>query len=309
MRTVMGRTRCAIQIAVATSLLGCSSVAPRSDFEGLVSTTDGSVHVRSHGEGLDVVLLHGLGDSSVTWHEVEDEFVRAGMRVHAIDALGAGRSDKPAEGPYDIASRVRRLGEVLDQLGVGSCVLVGNSLGGSEALLFAIAQPRRVQAMVLISPAAWPKGGWTGSLLWRFPATIETTMSAVPSRWIAQVAMLANFGDPRRITSDVVERYAQEVERDGAIRAFVTLQRQILPSEQDVERWTAVYPHLHVPTLILWGTRDRIIDPAMGERLAAILPDARLVPLADVGHVAQLEAPAEVSGATIGFLREHSLID
>ncbi|MFO1052908.1 MAG: alpha/beta hydrolase [Planctomycetota bacterium] len=273
----------------------------------MVATRDGALHLTSRGEGPDVLLLHGLGDSSVTFSRVEAGLREAGLRVHLLDALGAGRSDKP-DGPYDMDSQVRRLREVLDARGIRRCIVIGNSLGGSQALLLAVEDPQRVRALCLISPAAWPKGGWTGGVLWNFPHAVEASAKELPAEWIARVALLANFGDRRRITPDLVALYAQEVRRADAVRAFVALQRQVMPSVEQVERWTSRYPSLQVPTLILWGTHDRIIDPAMGRRLTEVLPDARLVPLEGAGHAAQLEVPDLVLRETLGFLRERGLL-
>ncbi|MBI5850555.1 MAG: alpha/beta hydrolase [Planctomycetes bacterium] len=288
------------------ALSACAS-APR-DEAGLVPTASGSVFVCSAGRGPDIVLLHGLGDSSLTWHRVEDELRAAGLRVHLVDALGAGRSQKPRDGSYGVGAHVARLHEALVARGAERCVLVGNSLGGSEALLYAMEHGDRVAAMVLISPAAWPKGGWTGSWVWSHPASIESVMGRVPPDLVARIAMLANFGNPFRITEDLVTRYAAEVVREGTIAAFVAQQRQVIPDAAEVEAITSRYPSLRAPTLILWGSRDRILDPAMGDQLVAVLPDARLVRLPTIGHAAQLEAPEVVVDETLAFLVERGIL-
>jgi len=107
------------------------------DFEGLVKTPTGAVFVRSRGDGPHLVLLHGLGDSSVGWRKVEGALRDAGFRVTVWDALGAGRSEKPGDGDYGLVAHAERLAQVLDRIGAKRVTLVGHSLGGALALLLA----------------------------------------------------------------------------------------------------------------------------------------------------------------------------
>lgn len=282
------------------SLVACA--APPADLDALVETSLGAIRVRSAGVGPDLVLLHGLGDSGLTWHRIEGHLRAAGYRVHVVDALGAGGSSRPRGGRYDLAAHATRLHEVLVQRGVERAVLIGNSLGGSTALVYAMEHRERVAALILLAPAAWAKGGWTGGTLWRFPDLIESAMDHVPPRLIAWVALLANFGNPLRITEELVLRYAAELAHEGTVAAYVAQQQQVLPDPATLDRWTSGYPSLDVPTLLFWGTRDRILDPAMGERLVSILPSARLVRLPGIGHVPQLEDPDPVLDEVLAFL-------
>ena len=119
-------------VRVAPALLAfCAACAREADFEGLVPTPSGSLFVRSRGEGPHLVLLHGLGDSSVGWRKVEGGLRGGGFRVTVWDALGAGRSEKPLNGDYRLVAHVERLGTVLDRLGLPDEAAVG---GGFERL-------------------------------------------------------------------------------------------------------------------------------------------------------------------------------
>lgn len=127
---------------VALAVVACATPPDPRVVERRVATADGALFTRSGGIGPDLVLLHGLGDSSVGWHEVEDPLRRAGYRVTVVDALGAGRSDKPPEGDYRILAHVARLRHVLDELGIHRASFVANSLGGSIALRSRSRTPR-----------------------------------------------------------------------------------------------------------------------------------------------------------------------
>lgn len=295
-----GPERTPIHRLLALLLVACTT-APEP-FAGRMPTADGSLFVRSEGAGPDLVLLHGLGDSSVTWRKVAPLLRAGGYRVTTVDALGAGDSDTP-RGPYDIPAHVRRLREVLDARGIGAAVLVGNSLGGSVALRFCALHPERVRGLVLISPAAYPEGGWTGNFLWERPGLSASLLRAAPARLLAQLALTMNFGDASRITAEDVNIYAAAAARPGTIAAFIEQQRQVMPSPVEIEAWLREYATVAVPVLVLWGTRDRILDPALGERLCRDLPVAELVPLPGIGHAAQLEAPELVAQQVLKWSR------
>jgi pimeloyl-ACP methyl ester carboxylesterase len=259
------------------------------------------VFVRSRGKGPHLVLLHGLGDSSAGWRKVEGKLRDAGFRVTVLDALGAGRSEKPLDGDYRLVAHVERLGQVLDAIGAERVTLVGHSLGGAVALLYALEHKDRVERLVLVSPAAYPEGGWTGEWIWKLP--VEGVLERMSPEAIANLALRMNFGDPSRITDEDRAVYAAEAARPGTIAAFVRQQQQLMPDPEQVRGWIARYGELTMPTLILWGTRDKVLDPALGKRLESALPHARLVPIEGVGHAAQLEAPDVVLREMLAFLR------
>ena len=288
--------RCAL--AVSAAFTACAGVPV--DHEGVVPTPSGDVFVRARGRGPVLVLLHGLGDSSVGWRKVEAPLRDAGFRVVVWDALGAGRAAKPPDGDYHLEAHVDRLRAVLDALGVRRATLIGNSLGGSVALLFALRHPERVERLVLLDPAAYPEGGWTGTWLWESGA--GGVLHAVPPAWIASLALRMNFGDPSRIGGDDLDTYTAEAARPGTIDAFLAQQRQLMPSPADVEPWIAGYRSLAIPTLILWGTKDRVLSPELGHRLLRDLPHARLVLMDVVGHVPQQEAPQRVLDEVLAFV-------
>ena len=128
----------AAMFLVGGCLAGCATTdlsdLPDPPSGRSVSVGGESIFVRQSGAGPDIVLLHGLGDSSLGWQFLEGPLVESGYRVTVWDALGAGRSAKPRDGDYSLVAHLRRLEGVLDQLAIERVHLVGHSLGGYLSL-------------------------------------------------------------------------------------------------------------------------------------------------------------------------------
>src|SRR5689334_5456532 len=128
----MKTVRFLLPVSALLSLVGCCSMKLTSVPElppGRVLEVGGhNLFLRDTGAGPEVVLLHGLGDSSIGWQFIEPSLIQAGYRVLVWDALGAGRSDKPANGDYSMQAHVKRLEEMLDALGIRKAVFFGHSL-------------------------------------------------------------------------------------------------------------------------------------------------------------------------------------
>lgn len=270
---------------------------------GLVDTGEGRLFVRSAGAGPDVVLLHGFGDSSASWAPLARRLRSASFRVTSIDALGAGRSEKPRDGDYGLAAHARRLAAVLDGRGITMPSFVANSYGGSVALVHALAAPAAVHRLVLLSPAAYPEGGWLPSWIASAPRLCAAALAAVPRRWLVRAALHAVFGERDRIRPGHVRRFTSELRRAGVLRAAVEQLRVLRPPRARARAWIDGYAQLRVPTLVVWGCADRILSPRLGERLAAQLPDARLVQLPTAGHALHLECPDRIAAETLRFLQ------
>ncbi|MBM4041496.1 MAG: alpha/beta hydrolase [Planctomycetes bacterium] len=256
---------------------------------------------RQTGSGPDVVLLHGLGDSSVGWQFVEPELVKAGYRVLVWDALGAGQSARPGGHHYGIEAHLERLEKLLDALGVRRAAFVGHSLGGSVALFFAQRHPGRVRALCLVDAAAYREGVMGGRWFWNAPLLADIVLGILPTRAIIRIALRQNFHDRAKIPASLEGMYLREA-TGGRIAALIAQQRQLVP--KDPEKWERGHRTIRAPTLILWGREDRMVPVAQGERLAKEIAGARFVILPNVGHSSPLEAPQALLEHLLPFLKE-----
>lgn len=291
-------------LLAATCLYGCAAT-DLSDLPplpgGRLLAVDGhELFVRQTGTGPDLVLLHGLGDSSLGWQYLEGPLVAAGHRVTVWDALGAGRSAKPADGDYSLAAHLRRLEAVLEQLAIENATVVGHSLGGSLALVFAHAHSERTDALCLIDPAAYREGAIDGRWLWDVPLLAEVVLGVLSTEMLVDIGLGQNFADRRRIPPELRKLYLREAHRDGVVRALIHQERQLIPD--DPEAWEAAHRSIRAPTLILWGANDALVPVAQGQRLVREIAGAELVVLPDRAHSPQLEDPEAVLGHLLAFL-------
>ena len=268
---------------------------PPSDFielDGLL------VHVRDQGPSSDplpIVLIHGTSASLHTWEGWATELAQT-RRVISFDLPGFGLTGPNADGDYRDARYVAFTRNLLARLGVGRAIVGGNSLGGGVAWELALADPARVAGLVLVDATGFnfvPESLPLGFRIARMPVLREAMRWVLPRRAIEQT-VIDVYGDPSRVTAALVDRYYELTLREGNRVALMQRMDQLAPGP--VER----LPEIKVPTLILWGGKDRLIPPTWGEAFHRAIPGSRLVSFPGLGHVPQEEDPA----ATLAALRD-----
>jgi pimeloyl-ACP methyl ester carboxylesterase len=258
--------------------------------------------LRQAGAGPDVVLLHGMGDSSIGWQFIEPVLIQAGYRVTIWDALGAGRSAKPAKADYSIQAHVSRLQEMTGVLGIREAVFVGHSLGGSVALRYAQQNPGKVRGLFLIDPAAYRAGAMGGRWFWETPVVAEVVLGVLPAQTITSFGLKRNFHNQAVISEQLKGMYVREAKRDGVLTALIAQERQLIPEHP--EQWEAAHRTIRAPTLILWGREDQLVPFAQGQCLVHDIKGSLLVSLPNVGHSPHLESPELVLQFLLPFLAE-----
>ena len=275
---------------------------PPSDFvemKGMV------VHVRDEGprdDPLPVVLLHGTGASLHTW-EGWVMALKGQRRVITLDLPGFGLTGPFAgsypERDYSGDAYARFVIDLLDALKLQRVVLGGNSLGGEVAWRTAWLQPERVQSLVLVDslgPDFTPDAVPLGFVAARIPGLRWVTEIVLPRAMVAQ-GLASVYGDPTRISAELVDRYFELTLRDGNRRALGLVVGGLQPG-QDAERIAT----LKQPTLILWGGRDRLIPPAVGAEFERLISGSQRVVFPELGHVPQEEDPARTVVPVKAFL-------
>ena len=256
--------------------------------------------------GEPALCVHGLAGSSRNWTDLIDE-LRPRLDCAAVDLPGYGDSPPRPDGRYSIGALAQSVATLIERHGRGPVHLIGNSLGGAVCVKVAAKRPRLVRSLTLISPALpdpHPRldlvrfpllsipglGGWA---LGKFK-----TISA--ERRVADV-LATCYHDPRLVSP---ERFATEVaeltRRDtlsyadavliGCVRALTA--EQLRTGARSLWREAA---QVQVPTLVLYGSDDRLVSPRMAGRAARVFAGSRVVVLPQTGHVAMMEHPALVA--------------
>lgn len=241
------------------------------------------------GQGPPLVLIHGLGGSLYDWRHLLSPLSER-HRVVAVDLLGSGESDTPEREDYSIAAQARRVRSILDELGIPRATLLGNSYGGGIALRLAQDSPGTVDRLVLINSVCYAEHIPLYVTLAAFPFAGEVA-EALPLGKTVQKLIHACNRTVGVLKDDELEAYARELSEPGRRRALVEVLRAIVPS--DLGEFQSRLRTIVAPALLIWGATDRTIPVELGRRLAADLPNARLVEL-DAGHVPHQERPADV---------------
>lgn len=263
------------------------------------------VHYRDEGPRNDpspLVLIHGTSASLHTW-EGWVKALRGRHRVITFDLPAFGLTGPFAGAyagkPYTGDEYARFVLDLLDALHVTRCAIGGNSLGGEVAWRVAAAAPQRVDRLVLVDAAGYPftpESMPVGFELARLPGVSRLGEWLLPRALV--VASVRNvYGDPGRVTDALVDRYFEMTVREGNRRALVERMRQ-LDQGADAARIAT----LKLPTLILWGGRDRLIPPPLAERFHRDIPGSRLVTFDTLGHVPHEEDPAATVAPVQAFL-------
>jgi len=259
------------------------------------------VHLRDEGPRDDqtpIVLLHGTGASLHTW-DGWVEALKDSHRVIRYDMPAFGLTGPSPGGNYAIENYVAVVLAVLDQLKVKRCVLAGNSLGGYVAWATAVLHPERIERLVLIDASGYPYQSQSVPIGFRLARTpvLNRLMRDVLPRSFVEKSLKNVYGDPSRVTPALVDRYFDLTTRAGNRRALAERFRQTQPGPL-----AARVPELRLPTLILWGGRDRLIPPEFGDRFHKEIAGSTLVRFEDLGHVPQEEDPARTVAAFKEFL-------
>jgi pimeloyl-ACP methyl ester carboxylesterase len=259
------------------------------------------------GEGPPVVLIHGVAGRAAQWDQTA-QLLAETHTVIAPDLLGHGDSAKP-RGDYSLGAHASGVRDLLVGLNVKSATVVGHSLGGGIAMQFAYQFPERCERLVLVSSgglgedvhpllraATLPGSEFVLPLL-AHPRVLEVA-SVIPRA-------LGWIGLQTRPDLTEMARGYQSLSNADARSAFIhTLRGVIDPTGQRINASDRLYLASEMPSLIVWGRRDRIIPVEHAEPAHKGMPGSTLELFDEAGHFPHLDDPLRFARILERFLHE-----
>jgi len=256
------------------------------------------------GEGPPIVFIHGLSGSWQNWLENIPYFAQK-HRCIAMDLPGFGYSDMPVE-KISMSGYARQVDALCEQLDLGRCIVVGNSMGGFVTAEMSIRHPERVERACLAAAA-----GISITNLRRRPVLTAARIvgalgaaSASQNRYIVARPRLRwaftnfIFRHPSRIAADLMYEQLRGAGKKGTVDAL-----DALTSYDFRDR----LPEIKAPTLIVWGNADMLVPVEDAHEFERLIPQSRTVILDDTGHVPMLERPESFNDVVVDFFAEPDL--
>ena len=262
------------------------------------------VHFRDEGPRDDptpLVLLHGTSASLHTWDAWVDA-LKDKRRVIRFDLPGFGLTGPHPTNDYSVDAYVGLVQAMVDNLGVKTFVLAGNSLGGQIAWATAYTLPQRVQRLILVDAAGYPlipQSIPIGFQIARIPVLRRVAEVVLP-RGIVESSLRNVYGDPDKVTAALVDRYYDLTLREGNRKALAYRIDEM--QKMNADKAVAAIQSLRLPTLIIWGGKDRLIPVENAHRFATDVVGSRLVVFDALGHVPHEEEPDATVRAVRSFL-------
>ncbi len=264
-----------------------------------------STHYLTAGAGPAMVLLHGDGESAVDWRRAIPDFART-HRVLAPSLPGHGNTGR-WDGDHSPGFFVAFLRNFLAAVGgEDRAVVVGNSLGGAIAVRYAATYPGDVLRLVLVDSLGFGREINRLPTLQVIPGLGELSiaLSRTPpgARVYARIRARFAFSDHRRAPSDWMSEQRRLARLRGVLRSSLAAKRQVIRLRGQKHLILDLLPRLTVPTLVVWGERDRLLPLAHARAAAERLPQATVTFIPGVGHLPQVEAPDRFNAAVTSFL-------
>jgi pimeloyl-ACP methyl ester carboxylesterase len=248
------------------------------------------VYWQAHGHGPALVLINGFGASARAWprgwmRELEQRF-----RVITLDNRGSGVS-RFVDIPFSIADLAGDVAAVMDATETPDAAVFGISMGGMVAQELTLSRPDRVRRLILAgsrppNPAFYPPSITTRAMMMRPVMPGESLHTYFRRLWAFSAA--PGFADAN---PEAIEEITQQTLEGPTPQAMLVQQARAMGGWGHSERLADI----RVPTLVVHGTLDPLAPVINGRRLAQLIPGARLVELADVGHLIPVEAPDRLS--------------
>ena len=264
------------------------------------------VHVRDEGPrgAPAIVLLHGSNDDLHTWDPWTAQLSK-GYRVIRFDQIGHGLTGPEPHGDYSPKAFVDTIDRVTAKLGVTKFALAGNSMGGANALHYALAHGDKLTALVLLDAGGGPplskEPGNIGFKIARTPVLNKLMLTITP-RGLIEKSLRQSVWNQAVVTPAVVDRFWELLRYPGNRQATIDRFSRGWFTFDKVQLGT-----LRMPVLVMWGAHDSLISPATAQWFGAAIPGSTVLVYPDSGHLPQQEVVQRSATDLAGWLAAHGV--
>jgi pimeloyl-ACP methyl ester carboxylesterase len=260
-----------------------------------------SIAYTDHGVGRTMLLVHGFASFSYTWLKLQRHLPEE-FRFISIDLKGHGYSEKKHDSRLAPVDQAVILSGLIKALDLRDVILVGHGMGGAVSLisLFSEDVRERVGKLVVLDS--------TG-VIQTLPVFIADLTSAAPSGYLvkytneelmAWLVLKQAFHDETRIDDEMVQEYGGVLRQEFAKECIVACARQI--SDFRLRAFHENIKDIDIPSLIIWGENDTIVELPEAYRFQSVLKNAQLEVIPDCGHTPQEEKPLLTARKLAAFL-------
>jgi pimeloyl-ACP methyl ester carboxylesterase len=249
-------------------------------------------------DGPLALFLHGFPARWSTWRGILPAFARAGYLAVAPDLRGYGASDRPADvESYSLLRILEDVVAILDAFGRQRSFVVGHDVGGGVAWAMAMAHPERVERLAILNSVhvvGFERQIRKWSQLSKSWYVFFFLLPWLPEWWLSR----RDFGFVHRslvadgLPDDVVRDLMEGIRPAGALHAALNWYRA---NFRDVARKRCPAKKVDLPTLVVWGDREKHLDPELATPPADWVSDVRVEHVPEAGHWVQHDAPEKVS--------------
>ena len=259
------------------------------------------------GSGPPVIALHGLCETRVTWRYIV-QLLENRFTFYLFDLKGHGQSERPRDGRYSLDDQASTFCRFIEDKKLTNVTIIGHSLGGGIALFIAVqlarAKKHPVENLILIDSIGAPQPIPFFIRAITFRRLFSLVLKVIPAATLVRQFLLRKaYLDPSKLSEEIISQYAENLIRPNGIYALSTTVRQLLAI--NAVHWLGEYWAINIPTLLLHGKADHIVQPYVGIQLDAAIQNSELEWLPS-GHMPQEETPEMVAEQIERFVGKHS---
>jgi pimeloyl-ACP methyl ester carboxylesterase len=264
-----------------------------------IEVAGAQAHVRDEGkaDAMPLLLIHGSLGSLQMWDgwvaELQDRY-----RLISVDLPGHGLTGDWPRGEFSIDAYADFIEVLADTLHLDRFAVAGHSMGGAVAWTFAVTRPERVSHLILVDAAGFPRESGEAPLptrLARQRVVGDIGIYFKPERLVRR-SLLEVYANPAMVTPERVKQFGELQRFPGNRQATLIRARTQEPLDPTPLK------RLDVPTLIIWGAKDRWVPVADGFRFQNDIKGAKLAIFENLGHDPMEESPQATAAAVAEFL-------